>query len=96
MKTIRSINKLLKEYDIYFQLPFNEIARIKKVEFDSENKRFWNWVKDIWAFYLIYDSDWVENISEWVLYWENKNEWIEKLYNNFEFIKNLWLHIISK
>lgn len=95
MKTIRELNKFLKDNSFYINLSFNQKARIKKVEFDSENKRFWNWVKDIWAFYLIYDWDWVENISEWVLYWIDKNEWIKKLYDNFEFMKKIWFNNIA-
>lgn len=95
MKTIRDINKLLKENTIYLKLSFWEKARIKKVEFDSENKRFWNKVYDFWAFYLMYDCNWVENISEWILYWINKNEWIEKIYNDFQKIINIWVDTIS-
>lgn len=95
MKTIKNINKLLKENTIYLKLPFWEKARIKKIEFDSENKRFWNKVYDFWAFYLMYDCNWVENISEWILYWINKNEWIEKIYNDFQKIINIWVDTIS-
>lgn len=95
MKNIRNINKLLKENAIYLKLAFWEKARIKKVEFDSENKRFRNWVFDFWAFYLIYDSNWVENISEWILIWVDKNKWIEKIYNDFQKIINIWVNTIS-
>ena len=94
MKSIRELNKFLKNNILYLSLPFWERARIKKVEFDSENKRFWNWVNDIWAFYLIYDSNWVENISEWILYWVEKNEWIEKIYNDLNEIKSYWFNTI--
>lgn len=94
MKTIRDINKLLKNYQFYIQLPFWDTWKIKKVEFDSEDKRFKNWVKDYWAFYLIYDCNWVENVNEWILYWVKKSKWIEKIYDSFDAIKNIWCNTI--
>ena len=92
--TIRELNNRLKENQFYLSLPFWEKVKIKKVEFDSENKHFRNWVKDIWAFYLLYDHNWIENISEWCLYWENKTKWIEHIYNTFVILKNIWCNTI--
>lgn len=93
--TIRKINNLLKQHPFYLYLrPYWEKAKIKKVEFDSENKRFWNWVNNIWAFYLIYDHNWVENIGEWIAYWAEKEEYMMKLYKTFEKFIKMWVDTI--
>ena len=93
--TIRKLNNRLKENQFYLSLPFWERVKIKKVEFDSEDKCFKNWVKDIWAFYLLYDHNWIENISEWCLYWEEKTKWIQYIYDSFVKIKSIWCNTIS-
>lgn len=92
---IRELNNRLKKNKFFIKLPFGDAGEIQKIEFDSENKVFWNWVNNIWAFYLIYNTKHTNGVSEWIVYWINKTEWLEKIYKSFETAKEIWCNTIS-
>ena len=76
--TLRDINTLLKKSDFYFIVQYyfweNKKFRIKRIEYDRKTPHNTAWTK--WDnrgnFYLIYDGEAVENISEGILYDEDK------------------------
>lgn len=75
--TLKDINQLLKKSDYYFVIQNyfweNKKFKIKKIEYDRKTPH--NTARTKWDnrgnFYLIYD-DLVENISEGILYDEDK------------------------
>jgi hypothetical protein len=97
MKTIRDINKLLKENTMYFVLENyfwkNKIRKIKKIEYD----RYKDTPKslNIWNFYLLYDDEknGVKDISEWILYDEYKETWILFIYDRLKRLIKEWKHV---
>lgn len=92
--TLKDINKLLKENSLYFIInnyTFNwkdEEFKIKKIEYDRESNRIYD-PENRWNFYLMYDDE-IENISEWIMYDENKQSWLWFLYTRLQRLIEEW------
>lgn len=82
MKTLRDVNKLLEKKDFYMLFNFKYCPRrkirIQKIEF--EKRKDLPRQANIGNFYAIYEWQYVEKMSEWLLYYENKQNWIDYLY----------------
>ena len=84
--TLRDINTLLKKSDFYFIIESyfwkDQQFKIKKIEYDRKTPHNTERTRreNRGNFYLIYDGEGVENISEGILYDEEKQGGLWKLY----------------
>lgn len=92
--TLKDINKLLKNNDMYFLVPNwtfswkDEEFKIKKIEYDRKSNRIYD-PENRGNFYLLYDDE-VGNISEWIMYDENKQSGLWFLYTRIQRLIEEW------
>lgn len=85
--TLKTINNIFKKSDFYFIIdsyfwkPWK--FRIKKIEYDRKTPHNTEWTRfdNRGNFYLIYDWEDIKDISEGILYDEDKNHWLDFLFD---------------
>ena len=98
--TIRDINNILKKSDFYFIIEKffwkDQKFRIKKIEYDRKTPHNQEWTRreNRGNFYLIYDCEDVEHISEGILYDTDKQGGLRFIYRELERMLEEWKKIL--